>query len=86
VKIIVDSTKTVHYNLHMTLMVVRNRLRELTAKPSSIRKWSDENGEHFSFIAAIIRGEVKRPPERILKKIKVRMKLAEYERIPDYRN
>ena len=75
-----------YYKVHMTLMVVRNRLRELTAKPSSIRKWSDENGEHFSYIAKIIRGEVKRPPKRILKKIRVRMKLAEYERIPEYRN
>jgi len=66
-------------------MVVRNRLRELTAKPSSIRKWSDENDEHFTYIAKIIRGEVKRPPERILKKIRMKEKVS-YEKIPDYRN
>ena len=82
-KLILDSTETVYYKIHMTLMVVQNRLRELTAKPSSIRKWSDENDEHFGFIAKIIRGEVKRPPERILDKINVEMRYVKLK-IPKY--
>lgn len=70
----------------MSLIKVQNKLRRLCEKAGSIRKWADENDEHFTYIARLIRGEVKRPQERILKKIGLREKEADYEKIPDYRN
>ena len=69
----------------MSLMKVRNRLQELCDEAGSIRKWAGDNDEHFSYIAAIIRGEVKRPHKKILKKIGLREKIV-YEKLPDYRN
>lgn len=68
----------------MTLIEVRNRLRDLCEEAGSIRKWSDANRISFGYVAQVIRGDAK-PSVRLLKKIRIERKYT-FKKLPDYRD
>jgi len=69
----------------MTLIEVRNRLRDLCENAGSIRAWSLDNKVPFSYTAAVIRGDAP-PSAGLLKKMGLRKDITFKKITPDYRN
>jgi len=55
----------------MNIRELRNRLHDLCQDAGSIRAWADEQGLAFSYVAAVIRGDIK-PGGKLLKAMGMR--------------